>query len=124
MLVKFNDSSTQNVDLEVKQLEFSKRLERAAKIFITLFGLSIFSIAIPIFHFILVPGFFIAAFIFAFKFYNQISFIDLSKFKCPKCSEPLNEKIVNLKKTDNFLRLYCFNCRINMRLELKNEAQP
>lgn len=121
MLIKFNDSSTNNVNLEVKPIELGKRLERATKIFFILLGLSIFSIAIPIFHFVLVPGFLIAAFVFAYKYFNQISYLDLTSFQCPKCSQPLNEKILHLKRSDNYWRLYCFNCRINMRLELKNE---
>lgn len=121
MLIKFNDSTTKDVNLEVKSIELGKRLERAAKIFFILLGLSIFSIAIPIFHFVLVPGFFIAAFVFSYKYFHQVSSLDLTSFQCPKCLQPLNEKILHLKSSDNYLLLYCFNCRINMRLELKNE---
>ena len=83
MLIKFNDSTTKDVNLEVKSIELGKRLERAARIFFILLGLSIFSIAIPIFHFVLVPGFFIASFVFSYKYYHQVSYLDLTSFQCP-----------------------------------------
>lgn len=122
MLIRFNDSTTEEVNLELKSIDLGKRIERSTKIFFILFGLSIFSIAIPIFHFILVPGFLIAAFLFAYSRFKQISYLDLTNFHCPKCSESLDEKALYFKKDDYYTRLYCFKCRTNMRLEFKNES--
>lgn len=118
--IRFDDSSNEPSNLQIINFSLGERIERSLKIFGVLFALAVFSIVIPIFHFILVPGFLLAAFIFTFIRFKEISYIDLTKFNCPKCSCPIDEKVIYLKKNSLFAKIYCFSCRINMRLQIQN----
>ena len=120
ILIRFDDSSAEPSSLQVIKFSIGERIERASKIFGILFALAIFSIVIPIFHFILVPGFLVSAFVVAYIRFNETSYIDLTQFNCPKCSSPIDEKVIYFKKNSLFAKIYCFNCRINMRLQIQN----
>lgn len=115
--VKFDDTSSECPDLHITNLSLSNRTERALKNFGILLALTIFSIAIPIFHFILVPAFLISSFIFPYIRFKETSYIDLSHFNCPKCSHPIDEKIIYLKQKNLPIKLFCFNCRTNIKIE-------
>lgn len=110
-LVQFDDLSTYVVNIPISQFTFNERLKRAIKIFFTLILISILAVLIPILHFVLVPAAFIAAFVMGYIRYSQTAIADFSSIICSKCSVQLNEKKIYLKPNQDFIKLYCFNCR-------------
>lgn len=119
ILVNFEDGTEFNSNLSVQTLSTQERLKRSAKIFLVFFALAFFSIFIPILHFVLVPGFLLASIISFIILFNQSHFISLNEFKCPKCHGSLNQKDLYLKSINSSTKVFCGNCRNNMRLNIK-----
>lgn len=109
--LNFPENSSHGNEFPLIMFTGSNRWQRAGKTFLVLLGLSLFSIVIPIFHFILVPGFFFSAFYFAFKRLNEIGFLDLKEFKCPKCHHAMDEKDLVFRTKDKSKKIFCYNCR-------------
>lgn len=116
--IEFEDSSKIWVDLPLVKFSFTDRVKRAVKTFTVLLAAAVFSILIPVLHFVLVPGFFISAFVMSILRFNQVSYIELNNFKCPKCSELLTEKKIFQSKKEGLSKIYCLNCRTNMKMEV------
>jgi len=115
--VRFEDSTSVQLQAPFGEFSFRERIFRSMKIFGIFLFAAVISVLIPIAHFILVPGFLVISFVASVLKFKQTSFIDLSNCKCPRCSEPLNEKTVFQSKARVFSKLYYFNCRTNMKLE-------
>jgi hypothetical protein len=75
-------------EVRAKYYDKSERSKRALKILGLLWGIALFCIIIPLAHFILVPGFFLAGPIVAFLFYNQNDIILGGSGNCPACGKP------------------------------------
>ncbi len=112
----FDDGSRTSVDLNEIEYSMTTRWKRSLKIFFILFGISIFSIFVPVLHFVLVPGFLIAAGVMAWLTFQESKFIDLANVPCPKCSAPFSEKGLHPNKKQKFIKIYCYHCRTNMKL--------
>ncbi len=118
--VVFEDQTVQSVDLNSIKFSLRTRIERALKTSGILVCASLLSILIPVFHIVLVPGLLISSVVIGYRRFSENSCIDLTDFKCPKCHEYLNEKKVFQTKLDPFSKVYCFNCRTNMKVFLKS----
>lgn len=116
--ITFDDSKKIEVALSVNKFSLLNRIRRSLKIFGILLLAAIVSVFIPVIHFLLVPAFVISAFVVAVIRFNQVSYVDLTGFNCPKCSQPLNETEIYQNKKANFLKVYCYHCRSNMNLEI------
>lgn len=115
--INFPETNSHDTELILSQYSASEKWQRAGKTFSIFLGLSLFSIVIPIFHFILVPGFFFAAFYFSYKRLMEVAFFNLKEFKCPKCDHSLDEKELVFTKKDQIKRVFCFNCRNYIRFD-------
>lgn len=89
VIIKSSHGSKPGV-VKVQRLNQEQRTKRAFKALGISFGLSIASIIVPILHFILVPGFFIAGPIFAYFLYKQKDMVMGGSGTCPGCSKPFS----------------------------------
>lgn len=116
--VKFNiemdGKNYPSMNFNPKIYTAQERAMRSLKVFFMFFGAAIFSIAIPVLHFFLVPAFLIAAFVMAYIKYKDVGSIDLSNFTCPLCQKNLNEKTLAFRDKDFSGRLRCYDCRKNI----------
>ncbi|MBY0470717.1 hypothetical protein K2X30_06065 [bacterium] len=85
------DTSGKESAGEVKISVWSKkeRTLKAAKTLSLCWGLACISILIPLLHFFLVPGFFLAGPFLALWTYNRISTIEGGMGICPDCRAPI-----------------------------------
>lgn len=115
--VIFDDTKEFQVNLLLEKFDKSVRLKRALQGFGLFFGLALVSVFIPVLHFFLVPVFLILSFVMGYRKYRQRFAIDLINFNCPKCSNSISEKKIFAAESSD-LKVYCYNCRENMRFEL------
>jgi hypothetical protein len=94
-------------DKQLIKLSPRQRFQRAIKKFGLFFGLAVFCIFIPVFHFILVPLFLLIAMIAGWKTYQVENELDLGTQKCLQCSQNLNP--VYYLGSD--LRFHCDHCQ-------------
>lgn len=99
------------VEIETETFQKSERIQRAAKIFFAFIAASVFSVFVPILHFILVPGLFIAAFVMGFLKHSEYANVCLEKFPCPECKNSFQETRIALRKTSKPIKTYCYHCR-------------
>lgn len=97
--------------INYKQMD---RVKRAGQAFIFFLAIATLSILVPVLHFILVPGFIIAAFVISYSRFKQILCFDVSAAKCPICHTPFSEKKVYIQSNEARAKLYCYKCRKNM----------
>jgi hypothetical protein len=71
--------------IEIESWDLKERQKRATKWSLMFFGFGIVSVLVPIFHFILVPGFIISSPIAYFFFMRQQSMIIGGEGVCPNC---------------------------------------
>lgn len=116
--VKIDNHLLKTIDLPCERFDIKTRIKRSIKFFIIFFILALFSVLMPILHFFLVPGFLIAAIVLSYWRFNQSSFMDISSFKCPKCSESFLEKEVYQTEAENFTMLNCSYCNALIKLEI------
>lgn len=95
----------------VKSFSKKERGVRALKTLGVCWGLAVASVIIPIAHFILVPGFFIAGIFLSSHAYFTEKIILEGKGSCPKCRTPLQIKQSNYKWP---LTEICQNCRADL----------
>jgi len=114
--IVFEDGHEAVYNLASGAFNYSSRLMKALVAFSGFAVAALVSIAIPVLHFVLVPGFLIAAFVFSYLKFNQVSYVDLKDFNCPMCSNPLNENLVYQTKSKGSTKLYCSECRKSMKL--------
>lgn len=106
------------LDIPVEIYGTTQRIRRSIKLFIILFFAAVFSILIPVLHFVLVPGFLISAIVFGFLKFKEVYSLNLIGVKCPSCQSPLNESQVNLSESKSSSRVYCFECRKNIDFQI------
>jgi hypothetical protein len=107
-LVSANNKKTDG-EVRAKYYEKKERTERAFKVLGLLWGIGLFCIIIPLAHFILVPGFFLAGPIVAFFFYNQTDIILGGSGNCPACGRPFKVARAGIKWPLNDVCSECHN---------------
>ena len=106
--------SSQIVSLSEK--EKTIRSIKAAGMFVSL---AIFSILIPVAHFLLVPAFLIAAPVAAWFKYNQSELIEHLKIQCPVCEGEIQKKSFLLK---NVQSIDCQKCFTRLSFSIKKDS--
>lgn len=91
----------------------SQRTMRAMKSLGIFWGLAVFSVFLPVAHFVLVPMFLILGPIFAVSTYKQDASIVAKALVCPECKEPLK---VSSQKMKWPLLLVCDSCKTRVYL--------
>src|SRR5690606_26116863 len=114
--IVFEDGHEAVYNLASGAFNYSSRLMKALVAFSGFAVAALVSIAIPVLHFVLVPGFLIAAFVFSYLKFNQVSYVYLKDFNCPMSANPLNENLVYQTKSKGSTKLYCSECRKSMKL--------
>jgi hypothetical protein len=96
--------------------EAKDRSKRALKILGICWGIALFSIIIPIAHFILVPSFILAGPIAAFFTYQQSDAVLGGKGTCPHCGQPFEIARMKIKWP---LDDICAKCHSSVKISLK-----
>lgn len=122
MKIVVNGHNTIEMDIPFTYFQTNERLKRSLKTFGVFFGLAIAAVFIPVLHFFLVPLFLLLSIVFSILKYKEVGMIDLSRFNCPSCHKPLNEKIFAFKENDTSIQRHCYECRKSV-LFLLNEAR-
>jgi hypothetical protein len=91
----------------------SQRTMRALKMLGTFWGLALFSVFLPVLHFVLVPTFFLLGPIMAYGTYKQDAGIVAKDLVCPECGAVLK---VSAQKMKWPLLLNCNNCKTRVYL--------
>jgi len=101
-------------EVRVQSWSLINRLARAAKKLAVMWGLAIVSVLIPVAHFLLVPGFVVAGFVFAFTAARQRSAVLGGEGTCPACG-----KLFSISKcVDEWpLTDVCEHCQAFLRIE-------
>lgn len=81
------------------------RIRRATKFFLIFLFAAIVSLLIPVLHFLLVPGFLLAALIMSVIKFKETGSIDLTRFGCPSCAKEFPDKKVPLRDDRRSVRL-------------------
>jgi len=110
--IRLDDGTQFDLSIPVTQLSQPERFKKAMKTFGIVFAISLVSILVPVFHFVLVPLFLIASIVLAFRQYNKVFEFDLKGVQCPKCKDDLKEGLLTTK--ENRFSVYCFTCRRNL----------
>ena len=87
--LRIRDSAREptHASLEVESIPMPARVGRAVGLFVVLVGLAVGSVFVPLLHFVLVPGFAIAAFVLPVLTVRASVRVLSSEVKCPKCGE-------------------------------------
>ena len=89
-------------------------IKKAFKALFIFWTCAIFSVFIPILHFILVPGFFIVGLFFAANAYSDDVCLKDDHVVCPKCGQ----KAIFKNLTDQFPKwATCVGCAAELRIE-------
>lgn len=113
--IRLDDSSEHCTDQSLIEIALIGRMKRAAKAFVVLFMLAVFSILIPILHFILVPLFLILSFVVSYRRMYQRGYIELKRFNCPRCKAAMGDEAMYIN-SEKSVRIYCYTCRSDLRL--------
>ena len=116
--VIFDGEDNSEADFPVILFSPKDRVLRAIRVFCLLLLCAAAAVFLPVIHFVLVPAFLISAMILPILKYKQSFLIDLSGLNCPGCQTHLRQKSLGLKTAELVVRLYCDECRKNIRLEL------
>ncbi len=112
--VKAEDRPTHEGIFHFTQFSSSDRLRRALGVLGVFWGLAAVTILIPLAHFVLVPGFFIAGPIMAFMRYKVDTASENVIVLCPSCE---HEVTIKLEMTDRLpLYAYCPDCNSSLHL--------
>src|SRR4051812_43899270 len=101
---------------EVTRTRWSKgdRVFRGARVGAVCFGLAVFSVLVPILHFVLVPGFLLLGVLMFLSFYGQEEGYTGGKGVCPECHKEF-EIVAGRKLPFNDL---CNHCRAHFEISL------
>lgn len=100
--------------VHVKTFSTSERSKRALKTLAIFWGAAIFSVFLPIAHFVLVPGFLIAGIALPFHIYGAKSIVLGGEGNCPRCNAPF----VIQKSSDTWpLSDTCGECFLAVKIE-------
>jgi hypothetical protein len=117
-IVKIEGQAIPGLEVPVEVYGIAERVKRSMKLFIILLLTGVLCILIPILHFVLVPGFLLASFVFGFLKFNEVYAIDLKNFRCPSCQSSLKDTQIFLKQKNPISRIFCFECRKQIYFEI------
>lgn len=89
MLLSIRDSSREPTSalLEIEPLSPQSRLGRGVVRLVVCWGLAVACILVPLLHFVLVPGFFIAGPVLAWLAARDTVVVKSARITCPKCGK-------------------------------------
>lgn len=107
LILLSNESQFILLDGSLLEKRYSERLSSALKRFAIWLLLALVSIFIPVAHFVLVPSFFIVAFVSFFQSYKMKKKLSLNgEYNCTQCNKTLNLQ----KELASDFRFTCDQC--------------
>lgn len=87
--IHIRDSARQPVEalLEVDEIPMPRRVGRAVMVLLGVWALAVACILVPLLHFVLVPGFFVAAPVLAWLTARATVLVKSTQITCPKCGK-------------------------------------
>jgi len=119
--VNFDGIWMPSVDLVIYSYALNERIKRSLKLFFILLAFAVFSILIPVLHFVLVPMFLILSLVLSLRKFKETKKIDFTGTVCPKCKIDLKTGILSLKEDDKTVRLNCDNCRKSLTIVIEDD---
>lgn len=99
---------TSEISFDRHDLSQAEKTKTAVKWFAVFFALAVFSVFVPILHFVLVPSFLIAAVVVGMRAYSQKADLTNLRGNCPNCSSAISLERVRIKRVT---REICPQCR-------------
>ena len=93
--------------MQIIQLSSKDRLRNAAKSAALMFGLAVVSIAVPVFHFVLVPMFLMLSFVMGAMEYRRGIEVRDVKVKCEDCGTEVD---MAARTSQDLIMKYCPGC--------------
>lgn len=115
--IESNTADTQSGELRILSLSKEARTKTALKYLGGAWAMALFSIFLPLLHFVLVPGLFLAGPILAYLFYNKKEQMQAGTILCPKCKSEVPYKKQYVKWP---LSITCTNCLNVLTLKPKS----
>lgn len=116
ILISYENQPQLEGMLDVEEYDSATRMRNALKSLALFWALALVSVILPIAHFVLVPGFFLAGPFVAYTKYNQQSKVVGGKAQCAACRSPLKIESGTLKMPMTEL---CDQCWKKNKIELK-----
>lgn len=114
------DSRTITAEASVVDSTVAERIKQAGRWLAMMWLAAVVSIAVPILHFILVPGFLILGIVVFANVYAQSKTIASLKLTCPACTQLFEFKNVRFKSAARELRKdLCPHCRAQIRVSFE-----
>lgn len=115
VVLKHDSAGASPGELHVEVYDSNDRRKRAIKVLLICWGLALASLPIIIAHFVLVPGFFIAGPVFAYRNYHTLSLPKKITGICPSCGQPIE---LQLESSDKLpMWRYCSACNTSLHIE-------
>lgn len=118
--VIYDNQIIHQIDFITEPVIINKRLSRSIKIFSILIVCCIFSILIPVFHFILVPGLAISSFIMAYLRYKESLVVYMKYVTCPSCKSLIDDKTFFRTSEDFSFTATCQKCSSDVKFKTIN----
>ncbi len=115
--VRADDRPASEGELIFTRYHSGERLSRAAKALLGCWAAAGVTVLIPIAHFVLVPGFFIAGPVLAYTRYQAERTSDAVKVDCPSCCQKVTVEMEASEKLPVYK--YCPHCRVNLHISEK-----
>jgi hypothetical protein len=116
VVIECADTTPREIQLELIPIEKSKRIFKATKALFILWTCMGFAVFIPMVHFVLVPGLFLAGIFFAISGYIDDVQLAPTKLKCSKCAGDAQPA----HWSDQFPKwMKCAGCGAEMKIELQ-----
>jgi len=115
------DGRTARTQVFRQSMDGPRRLRRAALALVSLWALALFSILIPVAHFLLVPGFLIAGPLVAWKRLHQEQVILGAVVTCPNCDA---HTVLDPGTDERELTLSCDVCHSPLTLSTESAPSP
>ena len=118
VILVLEGTPSKNLSLDLVTIDKAIRVKRAIKSLAIFWACAGFSIFIPMLHFVLVPGFFLAGLFFAANAYSDDVQIKQTGVPCLKCDHEAIFKNLD----DQFPKwATCENCKAEIRLEIQRD---
>lgn len=105
-------------EITILYLSTGEQFKRSIKKLVLFWGIAIGTVFIPIFHFVLVPGFLILGMVMFFLSFNIGEILMIKKCLCPKCNEEFELQECKIEWP---ISQSCGNCRNSLSLSLEVE---
>lgn len=113
------DTTKLPTNYKTTRLSSAQRIRRSLEIAALFWGAALLAVFIPVLHFVLVPLFILVGIVAAHRRHKEVSFVSLENLKCLKCQADLKQKEVHQTVEAPSSKIYCYECRSSMRLEVE-----